>query len=55
MDNKYQRGKIYKICSPHTEQIYIGSTTEKTLANRLAKHCAEYQKGLFTEWCYRYF
>jgi hypothetical protein len=44
MENTYQRGKIYQICSPHTAQIYIGSTTEKTLANRLAKHRAKYQK-----------
>jgi len=36
--NKYSRGKIYKIISPETEKIYIGSTIEPTLANRLGKH-----------------
>jgi hypothetical protein len=42
--NKYQRGKIYKIWSPNTERIYIGSTTESTLAKRMAKHRADYQR-----------
>jgi hypothetical protein len=44
MENKYQRGKIYKIISPHTyDCIYIGSTTEKTLACRMRKHRAAYR------------
>jgi len=35
--NKYTNGKIYKIVSPNTEKIYIGSTTQK-LNRRLSKH-----------------
>jgi hypothetical protein len=36
-ENKYQRGKIYKIISPYTDKIYIGSTTEIYLSRRLTK------------------
>ena len=46
-ENKYQRGKIYKIISPHTNKIYIGSTTEIYLSHRLAKHKNMYK--LFLE------
>ena len=41
--NKYQRAKVYKIISPHTDKIYIGSTVEKTLAQRLAGHVRSYK------------
>eukprot|EP01127_Copromyxa_protea_P012167 TRINITY_DN3138_c0_g1_i1.p1 TRINITY_DN3138_c0_g1~~TRINITY_DN3138_c0_g1_i1.p1 ORF type:complete len:115 (-),score=0.06 TRINITY_DN3138_c0_g1_i1:412-756(-) len=41
-NNKYSRGKIYKITSPQTDMIYIGSTTEPTLARRMAGHRANY-------------
>ena len=34
----YADGKIYKIISPHTDQVYIGSTSEKYLCDRLTKH-----------------
>jgi hypothetical protein len=34
----YQQGKIYKIISPHTDKIYIGSTTKQYLSQRLVKH-----------------
>jgi hypothetical protein len=34
----YQQGKIYKIISPHTDKIYIGSTIKQYLSQRLAKH-----------------
>ena len=44
--NKYQQGKIYKIISPHTDKIYIGSTTRKTLAQRLTGHRRDYQNYL---------
>ena len=44
--DKYQRGKIYKIISPHDDRIYIGSTTEPTLARRLAGHRADYKRYL---------
>jgi len=43
--NKYSRGKIYKIISPETEQIYIGSTIAPTLATRLGGH-----RMNFTSW-----
>ena len=42
MDNKYQRAKVYKIISQDTDKIYIGSTIVPTLAQRLAKHIADY-------------
>ena len=32
-------GKVYKICSPHTEKIYIGSTF-RTLERRFSDHTA---------------
>ena len=38
----YQQGKIYKIISPHTDKIYIGSTTRPYLANRKALHKSQY-------------
>ena len=34
----YQLGKIYKIIDYTNDNIYIGSTTEPTLAKRLSKH-----------------
>ena len=34
----YADGKIYKIISPHTDRIYIGSTKEKYLCSRLKVH-----------------
>jgi len=37
-DNKYQQGKIYKIVCNITGEVYYGSTTEKYLSSRLAKH-----------------
>ena len=44
----YQQGKIYKITTPHSSEIYVGSTNYKLLCQRMAKHnegfkC--YQKG----------
>ena len=39
----YELGKIYKITSPHTDKIYIGSTCEKHLSNRLAGHKSQYK------------
>ena len=45
-NNKYQRGKIYKIISTHTDKIYIGSTIELTLAQRLAGHKRAYKQYL---------
>ena len=43
MDNKYQRGKIYKIVDNTDGNQYIGSTCEKSLSHRLAKHVSSYK------------
>jgi hypothetical protein len=45
-NNKYQRGKIYKIICNETGLVYIGSTTEPTLARRLAGHKGSYKSYL---------
>ena len=39
----YSEGKIYKIVCNITGDIYIGSTCEKYLKTRLAKHIAKYK------------
>jgi hypothetical protein len=39
----YNLGKIYKIIDNTTDNIYIGSTCEPTLARRLASHVAKYK------------
>ena len=39
----YQQSKIYKIISPHTDKIYIGSTTKQYIACRKAVHKKHYQ------------
>lgn len=39
----YQKGKIYKIIDNTTDNIYVGSTCEPTLARRLAKHVGNYK------------
>ena len=41
----YQHAKIYKITTGQTENIYIGSTTQK-LNNRLSDHISNYNKYL---------
>ena len=38
----YTKAKIYKIVDNTTDNIYIGSTCEPTLARRLAKHVKNY-------------
>jgi len=40
--NIYNRGKIYKILSNVTNEVYFGSTTEPTLARRLSNHKSSY-------------
>jgi len=48
MENKYQRGKIYKIVDIGYTKCYIGSTIE-TLSNRMSGHRSAYKsfsKGL---------
>ena len=44
MDNKYQRGKIYKLTSNQTDKIYIGSTIQ-TLNRRLMGHKCDFNRG----------
>jgi hypothetical protein len=44
--NRYENGKIYKLVSPHTDKIYIGSTCKERLCQRLAKHKAYYKEWL---------
>jgi len=43
----YQNSKIYKICSYNTDDIYIGSTTQK-LCKRLREHKERYNKFIKT-------
>jgi len=38
MTDKFQSAKIYMIWSPHTEKVYVGSTTQRLLCMRMAKH-----------------
>ena len=42
----YNNGKIYKIVDNTNNNIYIGSTTEKYLSTRLAKHLSNYKRFL---------
>jgi hypothetical protein len=43
--NKYQNGKIYKIVCNKTNLVYIGSTTEKYLCNRLKGHVYKFKEN----------
>ena len=45
-ENKYQRGKIYKLISNQTEDVYYGSTIEVKITNRLSKHRCHYKRWL---------
>jgi hypothetical protein len=45
-ENRYSRGKIYKIVDNTNGNIYVGSTTEPTLARRLVKHRSNYKSYL---------
>jgi len=45
IDNKYSRGKIYRLICDTTGLVYIGSTIEK-LSRRLSKHRADYKRFL---------
>lgn len=46
LDNKYQRGKIYKLVCNKTGKVYYGSTCEKRLSIRKAKHKNNYKNYL---------
>jgi hypothetical protein len=41
--NKYQNGKIYKIVCNKTNLVYIGSTIQKYLSNRLKGHLYDFK------------
>lgn len=41
-ENKYHNGKIYKLISEQTDQIYIGSTIQK-LSERRCQHIKDYK------------
>ena len=45
-ENKYQRGKIYKLISNETNDVYYGSTIEDKLTNRLSGHRKNYKQFL---------
>lgn len=45
----YSLGKIYKIISNQTDKIYIGSTIQKYLSDRLGGHNYEYKRFLSGE------
>jgi hypothetical protein len=42
----YQDAKIYKIVSYENDDVYVGSTTEPTLARRLSGHVRDYRRYL---------
>ena len=48
MPINYQLGKIYKIVSDQTENVYIGSTCEPTLARRMTGHRKDYKQYINT-------
>ena len=43
--DEYKQGKIYKLISKQTDNIYIGSTKQK-LSNRFNNHKSNYRMGL---------
>ena len=42
--SNYQKSKIYKLVSPHTDEIYIGSTVQR-LCHRLSGHKRDCREG----------
>ncbi len=40
----YSKGKLYKMASPNTDKIYIGSTTKKYLCQRIGTHRTQYKR-----------
>ena len=42
--NNYMNGKIYRIVCAETRKVYIGSTAEEDLNNRLRSHVIAYNK-----------
>ena len=47
----YQQGKIYKIVCNMTGMVYVGSTCEQRLSQRLARHVLNYKKFLNAKYC----
>lgn len=45
-NNRYSRGKIYKLVDNTNGNIYVGSTCEKRLCRRLQKHKGSYKSWL---------
>ncbi len=43
----YRNGKIYKIVSPSTDKIYIGSTTVNYLSKRFSVHKSHMESGYY--------
>ena len=39
----YANGKIYKLVSPHTDKVYVGSCSHKYLSQRWATHNCDYR------------
>lgn len=50
--NKYNKGKIYKITSSNSQDIYVGSTAQKYLSSRFSIHLYDYKKYLKNEFPY---
>ena len=44
--NKFKNTKIYVIENSVTDKIYIGSTTQRILTDRLYRHCSDACNGL---------
>jgi len=45
----YSKGKVYKIISDCSDKIYIGSTAQHYLCDRLSNHKSEYNRWIKTE------
>jgi len=46
------KGYIYKLWSLQTDEIYIGSTKQKYLSDRMSGHRSDYKKYLNKKYCY---
>ena len=42
--NKYEKGKVYKITDIAYNKCYIGSTCDKLLSQRLARHKEQFKR-----------
>ena len=48
----YKNGKVYRLDCLTTKKVYIGSTTKKTIAMRLAEHVSDFKKWKNNKRCY---